>query len=547
MNTFISSILSRLNNPGLSPRVEAIFTQAMARGNYRWGRKAKLTAGASIAIALREAHKSDSLRDIAFFLDESPVSLARTFQSVVSLLDFSLGSTDPAVHLPILHTHLQSAIHPETLSPSTTSKLPKSLVSVLTQLSLQAAVRTATSLSQIISHHSPRLDLTSLPTPPTACALLMLGLEAEARAPLPHLKELTRTLATRFALAPGVVSSRYKILYDLIEEWIRHVPWLDQFVYKGKGRGTSARSKVPKRGIVAKGIKDVIQFHQEIWLSRMQSQQKVNLDLELDPGDFANDDDEAQGDDESVSAPTIASSSRNVVESVIAAPTGKRRKIDKKGNALEADYRRLLDSLSSGGLDAATFNANVSLLSHLLTCSPEELSRAGGTPPTRLQLLVASRGGSTADHIADEELFADGELEGLLRNEREREALSPLFQLNWSEEIAKEEAAVGHRKPVTTETQRGTKRIDLDALARLLGGRDNSDNTHEDDDAVFPDPENDETYQWGWDDYTLHSSEHQSATEGAELVSDWRPASPDDGDKFGGFDNIVEDRYEEEL
>ena len=542
MSTFISSVLSRLNNPGLSPRAEAIFTQAMTKGHYRWGRKAKLTAGASIAITLREARKSDSLRDIAFLLDDSTVSLARAFQSVVSLLNFSLASTDPAVHLPILHAHLQSILHPETLSPSPPSQLPRSLVSIITPLSLQTAVHTATSLSQIISHHSPPLVLTNLPTPPTACALLILGLEAEARAPLPHLGELARTLGTRFALSPGVVSSRYKIIYDLIEGWIRHVPWLDQFVCKGKGRGATACSKVPKRAIVAKGIKDVIQFHEEIWLSRTQNQQKVNLDLELDPGDFANGEEEDERDNGSANTPTVASSSKRIDGSAIAPLPEKRRKVEKKGNAMQAAYRLLLDPLSSRYLDAATSNGEISLLTHILTCSPDELLRARGTPPTRLQLLTASRGGSTAELIADEELFAVGEMEGLLRSEQEQEALRPLFQLNWGEEISREEVAVCHRQPVATETKRGAKRVNMDALTRLLGGNGEGDGTNED--VGFLDPDND-VYPWDLDDYT-HHSDHQTATEDAELVSDWRPASPDDGG-FGEFRDTVGDRYEEEV
>ncbi|KAG8217902.1 hypothetical protein J3R82DRAFT_6068 [Butyriboletus roseoflavus] len=543
MRTFINSVLSRLNNPGLSPRAEAIFSQAMAKGHYRWGRKAKLTAGASIAIALREAHKSDSLRHIAFLLDDSPVSLARAFQSVVSLLDFSLASTDPAVHLPILHAFLQSIMHPETLSHSLPSQLPKSLVSVLTPLSLQAAVRTATSLSQIVSHHSPPLPLINLPTPPTACALLILGLEAETRTPLPHLGELARTLAARFALAPGVVSSRYKTLYDLIEEWIRHVPWLDQFAYKGKGRGSTARSKFPKRSIVAKGIKDVIQFHEELWLSRMQSQQKVKLNLESDPGAFANQEGEVQGDTENVNPPTGASSSKNFIESIIA--PGKRRGL-KKGKAMQVAYQLLFDPLSSGSLDAATSNGELPLLTYMLTCSPDELSRGRGTPPTRLEFLSASRGGSTAEHIADEELFANGELEGLLRSEQEREALRPLFQLNWGEEISTEQAAVCHRNPVATETKRGAKRVNMDALARLLGGDGDGDSSNEDGAAEFPDPDND-AYLWGLDGYTLTSSGPQTTMDG--LVSDWRPSpdDDDDGDIFGEFDNAADDRYEEEL
>ena len=46
-------------------RAQGVFDQAMRAGRFRWGRKAKLTAGASLAIALRESHKSDSIRDIA--------------------------------------------------------------------------------------------------------------------------------------------------------------------------------------------------------------------------------------------------------------------------------------------------------------------------------------------------------------------------------------------------------------------------------------------------------------------------------------------------
>lgn len=65
MHDFIRSLVLRLSSQGLTARAQGVFDQAMARGKYRWGRKAKLAAGASIAVALREAHKSDSLRDIA--------------------------------------------------------------------------------------------------------------------------------------------------------------------------------------------------------------------------------------------------------------------------------------------------------------------------------------------------------------------------------------------------------------------------------------------------------------------------------------------------
>ncbi|KAF9218328.1 hypothetical protein BS17DRAFT_791678 [Gyrodon lividus] len=541
MSTFINSVLTRLNNPGLSPRAVAIFTHAMSKGQYRWGRKAKLVAGATIAIALREAHKSDSLRDIAFLLDDSPVSLARAFQSVVSLLNFTLTSTDPAVHLPILQAHLQPLIRPESVSTPSPSQLPCDLVTILTHLSLPTAVRTATSLSEIITCHTPPLPLTQLPTPPTACALFILGLEAETRTPLPHVGELARNLASRFGLAGGVVTSRYKVVYDLIEEWIREVPWLDQFIYKGKGRGSSARSKVPKRAIVAKGIKDVIQFQEEIWTKRTQTQQTIQLVLEPDP---------VEGDDVDdgcgLDMPNIASSSSNVIEEEEeeeedTRPPNKKRRI-KRGTVHEA-YQLLLNPLSSSStctsrnqsqLISATSTSEVSVLSHVLTCPPDQLSR--GTGPTRLQLLSAFRGGSGLENIADEELFDEGELEGLLRSEQEREALQPLFELNWGEDRAEDEAVVSCPKPVDT----AAKRVNMDALARILGGDVDDDDKEE---ADLLDSEKDD-YRYELD---LSSTPllQMSLTEGAETVSDWRPLSPDE-EVFERYRDAVEDSYEEE-
>ena len=74
MYEFIRTLAGRLSCQSSVSRSQAVFDQAMAKGNFRWGRKAKLLAGASLAIALREANKSDSLRDIAV---SSPKSLSR--------------------------------------------------------------------------------------------------------------------------------------------------------------------------------------------------------------------------------------------------------------------------------------------------------------------------------------------------------------------------------------------------------------------------------------------------------------------------------------
>ncbi|KAG1782773.1 hypothetical protein EV702DRAFT_960825 [Suillus placidus] len=528
MSIFITSVLTKLKNPGLSPRAEAIFTQAMTKGKYRWGRKAKLAAGASMAIALREAHKSDSLRDIAFFLDDSPLSLSRAFVAVVSLLDFDLSSSDPVVHIPILLSHLQSLLHPE----SSTSHLPPDLVAILTPLSSHAVLRTATSLSGIISREACAIPVLQSPTPPIACAMLILALEAETRSPLPHLSELANALASRFGFARGVVTSRYKASYDLIEKWIREVPWLDQFVYKGKGRGASARSKVPKRSIVAKGIIDVIQFQEEIWTKKMSALGKASVVIEADPADEA-----GKKDEEACSSET--SSISELPELRHHQPRKQRKTKDHSVedahhfllNPLSARSHTLSNHMVSEGPGASTTRTSpiltpptVPFTTHLLSTSSYDSKHS----PSRLQLLALSRGGGSAEHICDDELFVEGELEELLRNSEEQEALKPLFRLQWQEE----DDTVAHHAdcgPQTArmEVSRGSGRVDMAALARILGGEEAVDD----------------------EECEVESGSSAPATprhvqlDAAEEVSAWRPLSP--GNAFTRHCTSM-DRYEEE-
>ncbi len=112
MHEFIKSIAGRLSFSGSATRAQAVFDQAMSKGGLRWGRKAKLVAGASLAVALRESHKSDSLRDIA-------VSFLR-FQYAHVLHPFSLVlfySSRPCVDF------VPHFFHPSTCSMSRTSLL----------------------------------------------------------------------------------------------------------------------------------------------------------------------------------------------------------------------------------------------------------------------------------------------------------------------------------------------------------------------------------------------------------------------------------------
>jgi transcription factor IIIB subunit 2 len=72
IHEFIKTLAAKLGCPGLADRAENLFNVAMDRGKLRWGRKAKLTAASALAIACREAHRSDPLRELAVALLFTP-------------------------------------------------------------------------------------------------------------------------------------------------------------------------------------------------------------------------------------------------------------------------------------------------------------------------------------------------------------------------------------------------------------------------------------------------------------------------------------------
>ena len=145
MASFIKSLAVSMNAAGLAPRATTLFNQAKAIGFFRWGRRAKLVAGACIAISLRESSRPDSIQDISVLLKCSPSLLSRTFVSVTSTLQITTLSVDPTVYLTTLQSYLAStaqggAEHQVEIG------LPAALVKSLQGLSLHAVNHTATSL-----------------------------------------------------------------------------------------------------------------------------------------------------------------------------------------------------------------------------------------------------------------------------------------------------------------------------------------------------------------------------------------------------------------
>ncbi|EED77791.1 predicted protein, partial [Postia placenta Mad-698-R] len=187
------TVASRLAHAGSASRAQTIFDQAMNRGQYRWGRKAKLTAGASVAIALREARKSDALHDIAYLLEEHMAPISRAFSSVISLLQLGLASADPSMHFSALQGYLHSLVQ------DPTSSLPPKLLTTLRPLMAQlpTVMCTAKSLANLLSRSN---TLSHLPTPPTACALMLLALEGELRSSIPNASALADALSKRLGV-----------------------------------------------------------------------------------------------------------------------------------------------------------------------------------------------------------------------------------------------------------------------------------------------------------------------------------------------------------
>jgi transcription factor IIIB subunit 2 len=524
MHEFIKSIASSLSAPGISPRAITLFSQARLVGPSRWGRKAKLTAAASIAIARRESHKPDSLRDIAFLIDEPLSSLSRTFSSVITMLKLALVPADPALHLPTLLSHLSASFQPP-------PQLPTPLLKLLTPLPLNNVIATANSLSDLLARIGEGTSLAGLPTPPTACALLVLALEAEARISLPHLSDLAHYLATRFGISKGIVMARYKIVYDAVEEWIREVPWLDKFETK-KGR-----SKVSKRVVVARGLKDVIRFQEEIWRKKLDALEKPKVDLDLDDEQDADMSDNGAFKDPDPLPP---------------------RKKKKTRHVLDTTSHFLLDPLSAPLPPSASRTAFPSpqigpqpcfpYASYLLTAS--SLSLTLHAPPTRLQLLAVARGGS--GEIDDEELFEEGEWESMIRNEEEKECLSRVWECGDEGESQKPTKKIASMKSANGRTGR----VNMEALHRLLHKTGDTLDDGEDlqgfeDELVFTEDnqdfdalyldgnKGDEEYGPPKTKFPGPNHRRSQATRDTEELGEWRPPSP-------GGEGRSDARYDEE-
>ncbi|KAL5511534.1 hypothetical protein ACEPAH_4751 [Sanghuangporus vaninii] len=520
MREYVSALAHRIGHPSLSGRTLFLFELAMERGRFRYGKRARLVAAACLAIALRENHKGETIRDIAYVINDSHIALARILKSIVSLLDIKLESVDPSWHLPLLQKHLAS------LLVAKSSILPRHLVKTLNSINLPSAFRTAASLSDLVT----RAEVTvGLPSPPTACALCIVALEAEASSPLPQLGELAKALGRRFDVGKEVVLRRYRIICEYVEGWTNEIPWIEDV---GSSVGCRSVAKAAKRVRIARRLKDAIQYQESLWKIRLQANSP--LAAPCTHTEFVS------SSEISVNSRVDTGSGDEGFDSKEPRPRKRRRT-----GIVDKASRFLLSPLYAEPSQRPTIDRVVPLdvTTHVLTSEDPYRNQ----PPTRLQLLAAMK---NVDDITDEELFGEGELESFLRTTEEREVLTQARE--WARAKTSDDACVTGEARVNrvgkgSLERDSASRMNVENLDRLLNGHDltcwaqNTDNDDDDDDnwasGVFlqqimtqaggSEDGKSETSLEGCDD--SHRSASLQTDDGGEVLGPWRPLSPSPG------------------
>ncbi|KAJ7740745.1 hypothetical protein DFH07DRAFT_751511 [Mycena maculata] len=412
MHHFIKNLARAAFVSGTTERAYNLFEKAMTSGKYRWGRMAKLVAGACISIALRSSNRPEMFPQLASLLGEKITALTRAFSSVLSTVkpdDFP--SSEPKSHVSTLHAHLYAALEGSTESDL---PLPLSLIPTVVPLPASTILATANSLSDLLASSVPPSAVAHLPASPTACAVLIWAVEAEARSTLAQLGEMAAFLGAKCNVKRTVVMSRYKVIQDELLERIERIDWLDHYE---PNSGKNGRAKISRRLVVARGLKAAIESEREY---RRQHFIEARPAKPLNP-----DGDESDSDD-----PHSRPRKRRRVQALQQAT---RFLLNPLAGPLPPSF--LPDTLSSHSL-------SMSLPTYLLTTS---VSIRRDKLPSRLQLMSIARGGVGPDEIADEELFEDEELEKIMRTDDEVAEMRNI--LGWEENVAAEEVVKEPPKP----------------------------------------------------------------------------------------------------
>lgn len=330
-------------------------------------------------------------------------------------------------------------------------------------------MRTARLLYDVTT--TERLISTGTSAGATACALLLLSLEAHAAPPrpVPHALVLAAQLGAAIGARGAAVMARYRMLMDSIEADAARVPWL-------AGPSATGSKRVSRRSFVAMAVLDVLQFHNQLEQAEI-AQNGGPLGFELEGDDDG--DGENQGEDEATLDARIATVELKMTDntgsmsrayrdtnSTTGTTMGPVRRYKKLRTATNQAASFLLDPLAHGAPARATLVHTTYLLSSDTASEPAVL-------PTRLQLLAAERGDAEAIH--DDELFGDGELEGIVigtDEQEERERRAQALQMVWGDkhaETTEEDLGV---ETVQAESKKRKARVDMSKLAAFLDSDD---------------------------------------------------------------------------
>jgi transcription factor IIIB subunit 2 len=257
---------------------------------------------------------------------------------------------------------------------------------------------------------------------------------------------------------------------DIIEADATRVPWL-------AGASATGSKRVSRRSLVAKAVLDVLQFHNQLEQAEI-AQRGGPIGVEIDGDDGDGIERGNQGEDEAVLDAQIATVELKMTDSTsrvyrdTRSTTGATmepvRRYKKLRTATTQAASFLLDPLAHCAPARATLAHTTYLLSSDTASEPAVL-------PTRLQLLTVERGNAEAIH--DDELFSDGELEGIVvgtdeQAGEERESRTRALQMVWGDEHAETTEEDLGVETIQAGRNKRKARVDMNKLATFLDSDD---------------------------------------------------------------------------
>ncbi|KAG8698841.1 hypothetical protein FRC09_006995, partial [Ceratobasidium sp. 395] len=392
-----------MRQPGCTERAQYILARAMEKGKFRWGMSAERVAGASICVALREAGKAETVREVAVHIQCREDQLARVYRHLISLLGIKFSPLDPALLVPSVWSYTQTCL---TDPPPSSPTFPSQLVVFLNELipHTQAILNLALQLSNLIL----TVSLTQGRQPSlVACALLVVSLSGEAGKPVPKPTLLYSTLSARFGGTSRGISDRVREIERVIEDWRVELPWTQSDIPPNQRKRTTK---------IARSIKDVVSFKDELW-----SKQIDVVDHALYSPSTDNTSDNEADDDTSYTGSTSATGSKRSATQASSTASSKRHYFEAGYYDSGRPRAYVIEPSKAGASPQA--KALASLLN-------PEAPRPTSTEVTKSDALDELRRLGSSKEIRDEDLFEHGELEGLIRTAPEVEEL----RLRWEEE-----------------------------------------------------------------------------------------------------------------